>query len=192
MRRTAHTPALLVALGLVTLPACSDRPAEQTPGEAAAAAAAPAPSLATATALGVFNAHEPTPGLLTAGQLTEGQLVALAGAGYTTFISLRSPEEDGAGWEEAAAAAHGITFTRLPVPGAGDLTREKVEELDRILDAIGETPAVLYCGSANRVGAMLALRAYWLDGATPEDALVLGRAGGMLSLEPAVVQLIGR
>lgn len=191
MRRTALTPAFLVTLGLIALPACSDRPADQASDETATVAAAPAPSLATATALGVFNAHEPTPGLLTAGQLTEAQLGALADAGYTSFISLRSPEEEGAGWEEAAAAAHGITFTRLPVAGAGDLTREKVEELDRILDAMANQHTVLYCGSANRVGAMLALRAHWLDGATPEEALALGRAGGVRGLEPAVMQLLG-
>lgn len=181
-----------LALGLLAAVACGDGEPSQaqnrSPADATPAAAAP--TLATATALGVANAHEPAAGLLTAGQLTEGQMAALAEAGYTTFISLRAPEESGAGWEEAYAAQHGLAFTRLSIAGAGDLTEEKVTALDAILDATNG-PTVLYCGSANRVGAMLALRANWLDGVDAAQALDFGKAAGMTRLEPAVVQLLG-
>lgn len=181
----------LVAFGLLLLAACADRPASETDAPPAVAQTVSAEAtLETATALGVMNAREPIPGLITAGQLTEDQMQALAAAGYENFVSLRLPGENGAGWEEAFADRQGLTFTRLPISGADDLTRENVEEMDRILDAAGGKPTVLYCGSSNRVGAMLALRAHWLDGADAGEALALGRAAGMTRLEPTVTQVL--
>lgn len=180
-----------VALALFILAGCGDRPASETDAPPAVAPTASGDAtLETATALGVMNAREPVPGLITAGQLTEGQMQALAAAGYTNFVSLRLPGENGAGWEEAFAAQQGVSFTRLPVSGAEGLTRANVEELDRILDAAEGEPTVLYCGSSNRVGAMLALRAHWLDGVGREEALDLGLAGGMTRLEPAVEHIL--
>jgi len=44
---------------------------------------------------------------------------------------------------------------------------------------------LVHCGSGNRVGALLALRAS-LDGADDEKALALGREGGLSSLEGVV------
>jgi protein tyrosine phosphatase (PTP) superfamily phosphohydrolase (DUF442 family) len=182
----------LVAFGLLALAACVDRPASETDAPRAVVQTASAEAtLETAITLGVTNAREPIPGLITAGQPTEDQMRALAAAGYENFVSLRLPGENGAGWEEAFAGRQDLTFTRLPISGAEDLTLENVEELDRILDAAGDTPTVLYCGSSNRVGAMLALRAHWLDGMDPGQALDLGRAAGMTRLEPVVTQALG-
>jgi len=192
MRIPRFAPTL-VALLLLSQ-ACSDAEPRETPG-AAPAAAEPAPvllgssALEAAVALGVLNVHEPAPGLLTAGQITEAQMEALAAAGYQTFVSLRFPTEQGAGWEEAYAAERRVFFVRLPIAGAEDLTRANVEALDQILDAAGG-PVVVYCGSANRVGALVALRARWMDGAPAEDALALGRAAGLTQLEPSVAGLL--
>lgn len=187
-RRLAPLAALLVLL-----PACADQPApdaDGAPTPVLSAPASPGPSLATARSLGVPYAHHPLPALLTAGALTEAQMEALADAGYVNFISLRSPQEDGSGWEEAFAEAQGIPFHRIPVAGAAGLTRENVEALDALLDQAAGEPTVLYCGSANRVGALLALRAHWLDGAAAENALAFGRSAGLLGLEPAVAGLL--
>ena len=149
------------------------------------------PTLEDATALGVSNARMPVAHLVTAGQLTEAQLDGLVEAGFTNFISLRLATENGAGWEEGHLASGPESFTRLPVAGSAGLTRETVEELDRLLDSAGDAGTVLYCGSSNRVGALMALRAHWMDGASPEEALALGKAAGMTGLEPAVAQLMG-
>ena len=168
--------------------ACAAEERSETPDTPEVAVATP--SLEDATALEVMNARLPMPQLLTAGQLSEAQLEGLAEAGFENFISLRLADEDGAGWEEAYAASQSVSFARLPVTGSDGLTLENVEELDRLLDAAGDAPTVLYCGSSNRVGALLALRAFWLDGASAEEALELGRAGGMTRLEPAVDALL--
>jgi protein tyrosine phosphatase (PTP) superfamily phosphohydrolase (DUF442 family) len=196
MNTTLRFPTPAALLALASLAACSDAPRE-APESAASepipvttSAAAPVNALEAATAMGVFNAREPVPGLLTAGQLTESQMEALIQAGFTTFVSLRLPTEDGAGWEEAFAARRGVSFTRVPVDGRVGLTRANAEAVDLILEAAGDGKTALYCGSANRVGALLAMRALWLEGATPDQAMALGRAAGMTSLEPDVAKLL--
>jgi uncharacterized protein (TIGR01244 family) len=131
----------------------------------------------------------PLPGLVVAGQLTPEQLDGLAAAGFGSFISLRGPEEQGAGWEEEHASAASISFQRLPIAGGDGLTREAAQELARLLEDAGEG-TVLYCGSSNRVGALLALKAYFVDGQDRESALELGRAAGMRSLEPRVMDIL--
>ncbi|MHB1194444.1 MAG: protein tyrosine phosphatase family protein [Longimicrobiales bacterium] len=196
MNTPLRFPTLAAFLALATFAACSDAPRE-APESAASepvpvtrSAAAPVNALEAATAIGVFNAHEPVPGLLTAGQLTESQMEALIQAGFKTFVSLRLPSEDGAGWEEAYAARRGVSFTRVPVDGRAGLTRANAEAVDLILKAASDGKTALYCGSANRVGALLAMRAHWLEGATPEEAMALGRAAGMRSMEPDVARLL--
>jgi protein tyrosine phosphatase (PTP) superfamily phosphohydrolase (DUF442 family) len=186
--RSNHRISLVALFGALLTAACSAEERSEAP-EASPVAVTTA-SLEDATALEVRNARLPLPQLLTAGQLTEAQLDGLAEAGFENFISLRLADEDGAGWEEAHAASQSVSFTRLPVAGTDGLTLENVQELDRLLDSAGDAPTVLYCGSSNRVGALLALRAFWLDGASAEDALELGRAGGMTRLEPAVDELL--
>ena len=184
----------VLALGAAGAWAVRSRSSADTPagaGEPAAAVAeraAPAPG--TAAALGVTNAREPLPGLVTGGQPTPEQLDALARAGYARFVSLRPAGERGAGWEEEHVAGRDLAFERIPVAGAGDLTREAVMALDRLIDEAGGEPTVVYCASSNRVGALLALRAHWLEGASPEEALELGRAAGLAGLEGAVAALM--
>ncbi|MDH5589521.1 MAG: hypothetical protein OEZ65_06890 [Gemmatimonadota bacterium] len=186
----AHNRYVLLALaGLLVLPACK----EGEPGESAAVAEAPAhtaPTLESAQSMGVPNARMPVPGVLTAGQMSQAQFEGLVAAGYENFISLRVASESGAGWEEAFASGRDVAFTRLPVAGADGLTRESVEELARLMDEAGG-PTVVYCGSSNRVGALMALKAHWVDGMPADEALAVGTRSGLAGLEPAVRQLLG-
>jgi uncharacterized protein (TIGR01244 family) len=195
-----RTSRLTSLLALLALAACGAPQAasDQPPADQAAAASAPAatsisashPELDKATELGVVNAREPLPGIVTSGQPTEEQMAALAEAGVKRFISLRPATEEGTGWEEAWAEEHGAFFWRLPIGGAADLTRENVELLDKVLNNGAGEPTVLYCHSSNRAGAMLALRAAWVEGVTPGEAIELGKSGGMTGLEQAVTQLL--
>jgi len=141
-------------------------------------------------ALGDAYVAEPDPGLVTAAQPGPAQVADLRRLGYRRFISLRPADEPGAGWEEAEFTDGDARFVRIPISGAGDLTRENVETLERVLVEAGGEGAVLYCASSNRVGALLALRAHWLQGAEPEAALELGRRAGLAALEPAVRELL--
>jgi protein tyrosine phosphatase (PTP) superfamily phosphohydrolase (DUF442 family) len=169
----------------------SEEPSDGAAQSPSLTAAAPA-SLGEIQALGLDNAANPAPGLITAAQVSRDQFDALVDMGYQRFISLRVPSEDGAGWEEEHIAGSDVSFARIPVSGATGLTRENVETLDRLLDESSDDGTVLYCASSNRVGALLALRAYWLDGVEADQAHELGRRAGMTSLEARVAELMAQ
>ena len=48
------------------------------------------------------------------------------------------------------------------------------------------------CGSSNRVGALLALRAHFVEGRSAAESLAFGKACGLSKLEPRVVDLARR
>jgi protein tyrosine phosphatase (PTP) superfamily phosphohydrolase (DUF442 family) len=60
------------------------------------------------------------------------------------------------------------------------------EKLDAIL-AEADGPVLVHCGSGNRVGALLALRAS-INGASDEEALELGRQAGLTRAEAVVLE----
>lgn len=129
------------------------------------------------------NAIEVEEGLLAGGQPSTEQLVALREAGYLTVINLRTDGEGGTGQAEVEAA--GMTYVTLPIAGAAGLSEDNARNLAQILADV-ERPAVVHCGSGNRVGGLLALKAYYVDGASPEEALQYGLESGLTSLEAAV------
>tara|TARA_A100001037_G_C15150161_1_gene638693 strand:- start:4363 stop:4890 length:528 start_codon:yes stop_codon:yes gene_type:complete len=164
--------------------------AEPSPPAEAVMASIPDTLLSVVTEIGVRNARMPMDRLVTSGQPTQEQIRGLQSAGIEHFVSLRPTTEDGAGWEEELLVGEGVQFDRLPISGSGSLTRDNVEAFAAILDEVGEKTAMLYCASSNRVGAMLALKAHWVDGESAEEALELGLASGLTSLERSVRDLL--
>lgn len=178
----------VVAALLFLLAACSQP--EPAPAPAVPAPVAPAASPTPAT-LGLPNEARPAPGLITSGQPTEAQFAALARAGVTTVIHLRPASEKGTGWEEAKAKDVGLAFVRLPIDGAKDVTEANARKLAGLLaDAKG--PVLLSCGSSNRCGALLAMKAYFVDGRSKDEALAFGRSGGLKALEPTVAARLAK
>lgn len=180
--KTTH---LALAAALATLAACAATDRTESHGTPRAAG-----SDVDAAALGVKNGRNPAPGLITGGQLTEEQFRCLAAQGYTTMVSLRPASEEGAGFEEGIAASAGATFHRIAVAGKDGLTRENAVRLHEILDGAGESGAVVYCASGNRVGALFALKAAWVEGKSVEEALGVGRERGMVALEEVVKEML--
>lgn len=134
--------------------------------------------------------HQPSPKLWVAGQPSAEQLAEAKQAGVQRIINLRPAAEDPSRDEAAEAAALGLPYALLPIASAADLTRANVEALDRLLAESNEQTTLLHCASGNRVGAMMSLRAAWLQGADPEAALAIGRAHGLTAMEPVVRQLL--
>src|SRR5690606_39211066 len=115
----------------------------------------------------------------------------LRAAGIRRVINL-APASETPGFDEAAAVrAVGMRYDALPIAGAGDLDREAVLDFDQLLQAAGG-PTLVHCGSGNRVGALVALRAAWLQGADEEAAVEEGRRWGLGGLEGEVRQRIAR
>jgi len=124
---------------------------------------------------------QPRPQLYTAGQPSAAELQQAAAAGITTVIDLRQPDE-ARGFDETAAAERlGLRYVRIPVAGAAGLTDANAQALRTAL-AQSQGPVLLHCASGNRAGALLALLEA-RNGASVDEALTLGRAAGMTSLE---------
>lgn len=147
---------------------------------------------APALPIPIPNAKNPMPGVVSGGQPTKDQIAAAGAAGYKTVINLRADTEPGFEWEAAAVEAGGMTYVSIPVAGQAGLTKANVTRLDAALkDASAKGPALLHCASGNRIGAMLALRAVWVEGKDPAAALAYGKASGLTGLEPTVKSMLG-
>ena len=124
-------------------------------------------------------------GVTGAGQPDEAELERLSAAGYTTIIDMRLPHEDrGLENERAAVESQGMSYIPLQIDSQTDITFEKANELDRILAEI-DGPVLIHCGSGNRVGALMSLRAS-INGADDETAVEAGIQTGLTRLEPTV------
>lgn len=121
---------------------------------------------------------------ISTGQPDEALLSQAKDAGYVAVIDLRTASEERGMDEASTVEALGMSYHSIEVAGARGVTFENAQALDALMDDI-DGPVLLHCRSGNRVGALLALRA-GMDGASVEDALALGRAAGLGSLEGVV------
>lgn len=128
--------------------------------------------------------------LYVGGQPTAADIAAFAREGGRHVINLRPPSETPGLDEAAVATAAGLAYHNLPIAGPGDLTRANVQTLDRLLSRLEGEKTLLHCSSSNRVGALMALRAAWLHGASDEEALAIGREHGLAGLQGQVEKLL--
>ena len=124
--------------------------------------------------------------LSTAGQPSEEQFVNLPLEGFQRVIDVRPVAEDHGFDEPAKASSAGLEYLVLPIATEADLTLDNVRTFDQWLAHPLQPKTLVHCASSNRVGALLALRAGWLQGSSAQAALDIGRAAGLKSLEPAV------
>lgn len=105
-------------------------------------------------------------------------------------ISLLSIEEMSGSAETAWLSDNGLAFFHVPVNGADGVTFANARALDKLLLSHADKNILVHCASSNRVGALFALRAAWLDGLSAEEALEVGRQHGMSSLEGKVSKML--
>lgn len=133
----------------------------------------------------ILNLRAMPGAVFASGQPSEEQLMALGEAGVVHVISLRSDGE--IDWDERAVVeAAGMTYHGIPVAGAAGVNRANAESLDRLLASLAGEPVLVHCGSANRVGALVALAQADVHGQSVEDAVARGIEWGMTGLEPVV------
>jgi protein tyrosine phosphatase (PTP) superfamily phosphohydrolase (DUF442 family) len=156
-----------------------------------ACASAPPASLASLQSLHVANASDAEgPDLYCSGQPTPEQFAKLKQHGIDRVVCLRAKTESGTGWEEGLAPHSGLEFLRLVIEGPADLTAAKAREFAAAIG--GGSTTLVACGSSNRVGAMMALKAKFVDGKTKEEALAIGKACGLAKLEDAVTEALAK
>ena len=131
-------------------------------------------------------------GILSAGQPDEAGLQQAADAGYRTIVNLRGPGEEGELAGEAELVRElGMAYVEIPITGAEAYTEENARLLSDALTAEGALPAVVHCRSGNRVGVLLALKAFHVDGVEGPAALELGFASGAKRIPDHVLEALG-
>lgn len=185
--------ALLTFVVVLTIAGCAEPVAQAPP---AAEPVDQTPPVVESVAVASVDPAEllpkgkiPIEGVLTGGQPTAAQFKTLAGLGYGTVINLRGPGESGS-TDPALIESLGMTYVAIPVTSADDVSEENARKLAAAMGD-GETPVVLHCASSNRVGALLAMKAFYVDGMEPEEAFALGKAAGVTRLEPVIRQKLG-
>jgi len=131
----------------------------------------------------VPNPCHPETDLLTGGQPTAEALEEASKAGYRTVVNLRGPGEAIDYDEESVVRGLGMNYVCIPITGPHDLHDEAAHRLDEVLSDTTARPALIHCGSGNRVGALLALHACVKGGASPDESLDYGRKAGLTSPE---------
>lgn len=135
----------------------------------------------------------PLPGIFAAGQPSPAQLASLAAEGVRTVINLRAPTEQVEFDEASEADRLGLRYVSIPVAGPQDVNAETAARFSRELeDATRAGGVLVHCASANRVGALLALDQGLTRNQPVADALAVGRAGGLTTLEAKVTEVLGR
>ena len=133
----------------------------------------------------VANAVSPEPGVVSTGRLAPVDIGRVREAGIRHVIDL-TPDAETPDFDEAATVrTAGLAYSNLPLGGPADLTRENVQAFDAMLRE-AKRPVLVHCASGNRVGAIAALRAAWVEGRSTEDAIAIGKTWGLKGLEGEV------
>ena len=127
----------------------------------------------------------PDTNTIVCGALDEEKVAALAAAGVELVINLQPDDE--LSFDERAAVEHaGMIYEQLPISGANDLKQLKILAFDNILRQHHGKKIAMHCGSGNRAGAAIALRAGWLRGRKMDTAMERGRSHGLTKLAEEV------
>lgn len=139
------------------------------------------------------NIHQPAPDLYAAGQPEPEELASLAALGVRTVINLRAASEALPFDEAREVERLGLRYVCIPVTGAQDLNLFTIRRFsDQLAEARRQGAVLVHCGSANRVGALLALDQGVTQGASREDALAFGRRAGLSGLAPTVEEVLAQ
>jgi len=127
----------------------------------------------------------PDANTIVCGALDDEKVAALAKAGVELIINLQPDDE--LSFDEASAVEQaGMHYEQLPISGAKELKQLKILAFDNVLRQHHGKKVAMHCGSGNRVGAAIALRAGWLRGRKMDTAMERGRSHGLTKLEQEV------
>nr|WP_227679198.1 sulfur transferase domain-containing protein [Psychrobacter sp. Pi2-1] len=127
----------------------------------------------------------PDANTIVCGALDDEKVAALAKAGVELVINLQPDDE--LSFDEASAVEQaGMYYEQLPISGAKELKQLKILAFDNVLRQHHGKKIAMHCGSGNRVGAAIALRAGWLRGRKMDTAMERGRSHGLTKLEQEV------
>ena len=196
------TRSLLITCVLGAL-ACGSSPGKTAQvGNEAGATIAPAAPKPSATAIetpttpeGPKIAISAAPIEIPNGQLYDGYIVgglpsksniddALA-KNIETAMSLMARDETGISEIGPYAASKGFRYIRFTIAGKADLNESMAWQFASTLPLL-DKPGIVHSANGNRVGAIFALMAYFVNEVDAEEALAIGKAIGLGDLEDHV------
>jgi uncharacterized protein (TIGR01244 family) len=188
---------MVFALLLLVVFAASCKKEDKQAGSAAPEQARPTETKPAGTglaAIAIPNAKSAADRLLTGGQPTEEHLQQAKDSGVKVVVNLRTKaEENEYATEAAKVESLGMKYVHLPIDGKqGDGLNE--ENARKLAELVAEKPALVHCTSGERVGALFALKAFYVDKLPAEEALKVGKASGMTkpSIEKLVTDIMAR
>src|SRR5574338_768561 len=128
--------------------------------------------------------NEPLPGIHTCGQPSPEQLAAARDAGVRTVVDLCRAGE--CPWDEREVVESlGMKYVSIPIAGPGEINEDNAHRLASALADV-PCPVLVHCSTGNRAGALLAGKLFLCDAKPLDEALEVGRRGGMTKIEPDV------
>lgn len=140
----------------------------------------------------VKNFSNPESNRYRSGQPNSEEFKILAKKGVKHVINLRPPQETPDANEAAQVTSAGMAYYNIPISSADDLTIENVRIIDDILSKAGEENVLIHCASSNRVGAIMALRAAWLQNVPHAQAIKKGKEWGLTRLQSSVEKQLSK
>jgi len=139
--------------------------------------------------LSMINTLVPNENLIVGGQPSINDLEYLKDLGVTTVVNLR-PNSEPNDFEEASVVEKlGMNYCHIPLSAIDSFTKEACQKLHVALAS--NEPCLVHCATGNRVGALLALKSFWLDEHTAEQSLAYGKQTGLTKLEPQISNILG-
>jgi len=138
----------------------------------------------------MLHARAPMKNLVTAGQPSVDDLDKLAKRGIKIVINLRTTKEMKKIKEQEEVEKRGMVYVSIPIDGSDGITLDNAKKLDAAMNDLKQ-PVLVHCASSNRVGGLLAYRAFVIEHKDAEQALSFGKSAGMKSTEKKVKKLLG-
>jgi len=138
----------------------------------------------------MYHMAAPQKDLLTGGQPSLEDLQRLAKRGTKVVINLRTKGEFKRFNEQQVVERLGMKYVSIEIDGSDGITAKNAQRLDEALNQLKQ-PALVHCASSNRVGGLLAYRAFVIQKKSPQESLAFGRSAGMSGTEKKVKKLLG-
>ena len=138
---------------------------------------------------GVVNFTQVDATVACGGETPQDAIPEIARQGFKAVVNLRMPSEPGVPAEAAVVEQAGLRYFHLPMnPNAPEFGT--AEEFLQVVADPANQPVYIHCASANRVGAVWAIKRVVQDGWSREQAVEEAQAIGMKS--PVMLDFVTR
>jgi uncharacterized protein (TIGR01244 family) len=138
---------------------------------------------------GVVNFTQVDATVACAGDTPHDAFATLSHMGFTSVVNLRLAQEPGVAGEDEIVADAGLHYFHLPLDPAAPAFGVAERFLDIVADTANQ-PVYIHCASANRVGAVWAIKRVVQDGWTRQQAIAEGQHIGLKS--PVMLDFVNR